>query len=444
MKRSLAVIVALFLGVEAWLVGGAVPALAAVTITEFPAPSPNGPGPITASGGYVWFAAPNDDTIGRISPTGVVTTYPLTASYQEPRGIAAGSDGAVWFTETGSHEGQEGIGRIDPSGAITQFPLSDGTLPFGITMGPDGNLWFTRLGFPWGIARMTPAGDVTEFPGELHNEPLNIVTGPDGALWFTEDGIVNGGSGAIGRIDTSGSVTEFILPTPAGASSGAGDIAVGSDGNLWFTWATQTSPDLASVSRSIGRITTSGTITEFPVSSGQGWPPGGIAAGPDGNLWFTTGAANSIARITTSGVVVQYPAPTANSFPSDVVTGPDGNVWFTEANASRIARVNLVPGSSVHERSITLELRRHLVARGQVAATEVVDACWRRVSVTIQRRGEGGWRSIARTRTDANGYYRVNLEDRTGTYRAKVTRLRLSAGDVCAGAVSPRRRHGHD
>ena len=173
---------------------------------------------------------------------------------------------------------------------------------------------------------MTPTGEVTNFPAELHTAPHNIVTGPDGAMWFTEDGIVNGGSGAIGRITTSGGVTEYVLPTPAGASSGAGDIAVGSDGNLWFTWATQTSPDLASVSRSIGRITPAGAIMEFPVSSGYGWPPGGIAAGPDGNLWFTTGAANTVGSISTSGAVVQYPVPTANSFPIDVVAGPDGNI----------------------------------------------------------------------------------------------------------------------
>lgn len=147
---------------------------------------------------------------------------------------------------------------------------------------------------------------------------------------------------AIGRITTSGSLTEYVLPTPAGASSGAGGIAVGSDGNFWFTWATQASPDLASVSRSIGRITPAGAITEFPVSSGHGWPPGGIAAWPDGNLWFTTGAVNTVGSISTSGTIEQFPVPTANSFPTDVVAGPDGNVWFSEATSSKIGRVNRV------------------------------------------------------------------------------------------------------
>jgi len=450
MRRILPLIVTLFFGVEALFVGGAPPILAAVTITEFPVASPNGPGPITSTDNHIWFTEPNDDTIGRISPTGVVTEYPLSAGFQEPRGIAAAPDGTVWFTETGSHEGAEGIERIDASGTIAQFPVPDGTLPFGITTGPDGNVWFTRRGFPSGIARMTSMGEVTNFPAGLHNAPLNIVTGPDGALWFTEDGIVDGGSGAIGRITTSGSLTEYVLPTPAGASSGAGDIAVGSDGNLWFTWATQASPDLASVSRSIGRITPAGVITEFPVSSGHGWPSGGIAAGPDGNLWFTTGAANTVASISTSGTIEQYPVPTANSFPIDVVAGPDGNVWFSEASSSKIGRVNLVsgsgvhePGSGVHERRISFEIARHLVAKGRVTATEGVSACWQGVSVTIQRRVEGKWRSAGKARTDANGVYRVQLRDHTGTYRAKAPKVSFPGGDVCTLAISRTRRHHH-
>jgi streptogramin lyase len=46
----------------------------------------------------------------------------------------------------------------------------------------------------------------------------------------------------------------------------------------------------------IGRITPSGTITEYPIPTSQSdlW---GITAGPDGNLWFTEGNGNKIGRI---------------------------------------------------------------------------------------------------------------------------------------------------
>jgi virginiamycin B lyase len=65
-------------------------------------------------------------------------------------------------------------------------------------------------------------------------------------------------------------------------------------------------------------------------------------AGPDGNLWFTyedfTTGACDIGRITTSGIATLFPIPTANSGPTDITAGPDGNVWFTEAvgNVGRI------------------------------------------------------------------------------------------------------------
>jgi streptogramin lyase len=45
-----------------------------------------------------------------------------------------------------------------------------------------------------------------------------------------------------------------------------------------------------------------GTITEFPVPT-SGSAPEGIAAGPDGNLWFSEQSGNKIGRITPSGTI---------------------------------------------------------------------------------------------------------------------------------------------
>jgi parallel beta-helix repeat protein len=341
-----------------WFAVPADVAQGAVLIDEFPVPSPNGPGPITgSSNGYVWFAEPSDDTIGRIDPSGVVTRFPLPTPYLEPRGIAAGPDGAVWFSETGGGQaGSAGIGRIDVSGVITEFPMGADTNPHGITTGPDGNLWFTGSS----IYKMTPSGALTAFRVPLHNRPLNIVTGPDGALWFTEDGIVDGGSGAIGRITTAGALTEYVLPTPSGYNSGAGHIAVGSDGNLWFTWTTWEVTETGPAALSVGRITLSGTITEFPISAGHGWPPGGIVSGPDGALWFAQGGAHSIGRISTSGQLNQYSVPTPKGWPSDMTMGPDGNLWFSQAYPSSIGRITLVAPETLIVTSDTTLIEDHV------------------------------------------------------------------------------------
>jgi hypothetical protein len=52
-----------------------------------------------------------------------------------------------------------------------------------------------------------------------------------------------------------------------------------------------------------------GVITEFPIPTSQS-APSRITAGPDGTLWFTESTANKIGRITTSGSITEFATPT--------------------------------------------------------------------------------------------------------------------------------------
>ena len=47
------------------------------------------------------------------------------------------------------------------------------------------------------------------------------------------------------------------------------------------------------------------TITEYAVTTSSSGPFG-VAAGPDGNLWFAEIFANKIGRITTAGIITEY------------------------------------------------------------------------------------------------------------------------------------------
>ena len=69
--------------------------------------------------------------------------------------------------------------------------------------------------------------------------------------------------------------------------------------------------------------------------------PAGIAAGPDGALWFVEDQANQVGRITTAGVLTEYPVPTPSSFPYAIAPGPDGAGWFTEYQANKIGRITM-------------------------------------------------------------------------------------------------------
>ncbi|HEY0395794.1 MAG TPA: hypothetical protein VGD01_14945 [Candidatus Elarobacter sp.] len=81
------------------------------------------------------------------------------------------------------------------------------------------------------------------------------------------------------------------------------------------------------------------TIYQFsiPVAANR---PRYIAAGSDGNMWFTENPGNAIARITPAGVVTEFPIPTANAAPDHIIGASDGNLWFTESGstANKIAK----------------------------------------------------------------------------------------------------------
>jgi hypothetical protein len=80
------------------------------------------------------------------------------------------------------------------------------------------------------------------------------------------------------------------------------------------------------------------------------------------------------------------------------------------------------------------------VARGQVSATDAFSACVSDVSVKIQRRAGGGWKTVKSTTTTTTGSYKAKLKDRPGKYRAKAPRVVLSSGaDICSGAKSSTR-----
>ncbi|HZU36463.1 MAG TPA: hypothetical protein VFA18_11170 [Gemmataceae bacterium] len=75
----------------------------------------------------------------------------------------------------------------------------------------------------------------------------------------------------------------------------------------------------------------------MPTADSQPW---GIAAGPDGALWFTEQAGNLLGRITTKGALVEYPIATVNSQPTGIITGPDHNLWWTEAPGGKLGQLN--------------------------------------------------------------------------------------------------------
>ena len=179
-------------------------------------------------------------------------------------------------------------GRTGPSGSPKPTQIKSAVLP--------------RLG----------SSPSTQIP-TANASPENVAAGSDGALWFAEYQ-----ANQIGRITTSGVVTEYPVPT---SGSGPGDIVAGPDGALWFT---ETNGD------NIARITTSGQITEYPIGNSLGFVPSPdeIIVGADGALWFT-GSPAGLGRITTSGTMMLW-----NISWNNIAVGPDQMMWFAGYSGS--------------------------------------------------------------------------------------------------------------
>ena len=316
----------------------------AQTITEFPISSGNGPGSITSGpDGNLWFTAGPAGSIGRITPDGVVTEFPVPTPDVVPAAIVAGPDGNLWFTEQFIHTFGGKIGRITTAGEITEFPTAGDGYPLGIAAGPDGNHLVhrsSRHDRPDHALRRHHG----RFPGRCRRRRKQHRQGPG------RQPLVHGHlSNTIGRITPAGVVSTFPVPT---AHVGPNQITAGADGNLWFT----------EDAGGIGRITTAGVVTEFPVPTPNSFT-NGITVGPDGNVWFTEYSAGfsspgadgrKIGKITPAGDVTEIELLTAASGPSGITTGPDGNLWVTELSAGKIARVDPDGPCSTHGTTLCL------------------------------------------------------------------------------------------
>jgi streptogramin lyase len=282
-------------------------------MTMYALPVNGSPGAIvTGADGALWFAF--FDRIGRITVSGTLTYFALPSPDLTlyPADLIVGTDGALWFSageQNGLGYGYV-MGRITTTGVVSKYLLPE--LPGGIAAGPpgDGGIWFTYMADAIGRLSGNGTGAITQYPfppastGWLGATPRGITLGPDGALWFSN-------YGSVGRISTSGELSEFAVE-PFSDETGE-RIVAGPDGALWITHH---------LGQSLGRVTTTGTYTETAVSLAHFVTPG-----PDGAIWF--GGGDLIGRLTTDGSITEFLVPN----PRGIATGFDGKIWVAGAGA---------------------------------------------------------------------------------------------------------------
>ena len=97
-----------------------------------------------------------------------------------------------------------------------------------------------------------------------------------------------------------------------------------------------------------GRITTTGAVTEYAVPQGY---PTAITASADGTLSFSSIFPSGVNRIAPDGSNSQYPLTTSFDKPGGIAAGPDGAVWFTIYSADKIARIARPPDATTVSRA---------------------------------------------------------------------------------------------
>jgi streptogramin lyase len=115
-------------------------------------------------------------------------------------------------------------------------------------------------------------------------------------------------------------------------------IAVGHDGNVWFTEGDsmpgQSGP-------TIGKVTPSGEVTYYSIQnagSNAAFGTYSIAVGPDKNIWFTD--FYGFDRVTPSGTITQFALPNGDYFrPTYLVTGTDGKVYADAYEGDMVGQI---------------------------------------------------------------------------------------------------------
>jgi len=202
-------------------------------------------------------------------------------------------------------------------------------------------------------------------------------------------------------------------------------------------------------------VTTTGggpanSSTDFTVVAGPTITSFTPTSGPVGtNVTITGTNLTGVTAVKFNGTTATFTTSTATSVTATVPTGATtGKITVTTSGGTATSATDFTvttgPTVTKHGRSVTLQLKNHLVASGTVHVGDGFNACRSHVTVKIQRLKNGVWKAVGSDQTTANGKYKKALADKTGKYRAIAKKKVLNGGDdICKADTSAPRNHHH-
>jgi streptogramin lyase len=312
----------------------------------------------TAASGTTYTATPtgcnNILSIGTIVGKGTGATLLVVGGLQTSTSgcSLAISDGTLTFNVSVTNT----LRSLGSPQVIHEYPTA-AQGPLGIVTGADGNLWFTETG---GNAissiHADGTGYTTHFVGTLgFKSPYGDALGPDGKVWFGDfcDALV-------ASITTSGSISTPVVTTSANTDF----LAAGLDGNIWFSEC---------AGNQLGNVDTAtgAALADVPIPEVAANPtmPFAVTLGPDGAIWYD-GYNNYIVGRVSSGSATNFASESTNQ-PEVMTAGYDGATWFAETLA-----IGRMPASgALSETTIPGTPNANFVTTGPDGAVWFTDYC---------------------------------------------------------------------
>ena len=344
--------------------------------------------------GTLYVADQGNQTIRRVTSTGLVTTLAGTATmsgtadgdgaaarFGSPAGVAVDASGSLYVAD------QSTIRQVTSAGRVTTFAGSAGVIggtdgaggaarfnqPAGMAVDGAGNVYVADSGNAT-IRKVVLAGDVTTFAGAA-GMPGSTNGGVGAARFTGPGGVAVDGAGNVYVADTDNATIRKItaggdVTTPAGAAGKPGkmdgtgdvarfsspsDVAVDAAGNLYVV--DQDNHAIRKVTPA-GEVTTfAGMLEQFGIADGTGAAarftfPSSIAIDTASNFYVADTNNNTIRKITPAGVVTTLAGTpgTAGSAdgagaaarfngPAAVAVDGSGNVYVADTRNATIRKV---------------------------------------------------------------------------------------------------------
>jgi NHL repeat len=285
-------------------------------------------------GGNVYVADSENDTIRKITPSGVVTTLAgmagatgstdgsgAAARFNGPLSVASDRTGNVYVADTYNST----IRKITPAGVVTTLAGSPGVSGY-----TDGTGAAARFASPGGLTADS-AGNV--YVADTGNDVIRKIA-PGGVVTT-----LAGKAGAAGSTDGTGAAARFTAPWGVAADS-SGNVYVADTYSATIRKITPAGvvTTLAGMAGMTGSVDGSGAEARFDA-------PQAVAAGSAGNVYVADTVNSTVRKITPAGVVSTFAgtAPVAGSSdgtgaaalfkrPHGVATDSVGNIYVADTD----------------------------------------------------------------------------------------------------------------